>query len=55
MVFVTDSSFIQVIIVLDPCDDNNANSGYDGMPVENESCQDDDFSYTEVKIKQIMR
>ncbi|KAK3130491.1 hypothetical protein QOZ80_6BG0494100 [Eleusine coracana subsp. coracana] len=40
---------LKVKSILDPCDDNNASSGDDGMSVENESDQDDDFSDTEVR------
>ncbi|KAK3133778.1 hypothetical protein QOZ80_6AG0540890 [Eleusine coracana subsp. coracana] len=40
---------LKVKSVLDPCDDNSANSGDDGMSVENESDKDDDFSDTEVR------
>ncbi|CAM0149811.1 unnamed protein product [Urochloa decumbens] len=40
---------LKVKSVLDPCDDNNVNSGDDGMSVDNESDQDDDFSDTEVR------
>ncbi|XP_062199186.1 meiosis-specific protein PAIR2-like [Phragmites australis] len=39
---------LKVKSVLDPCDDNNINSGDDGMSLDNESDQDDDFSDTEV-------
>ncbi|CAL5073327.1 unnamed protein product [Urochloa decumbens] len=35
--------------VLDQCDDNNVNSGDDGMSVGNESNHDDDFSDSEVR------
>lgn len=44
---------MQVKSVLDPCDDNDANSR-DGLSVDNESDQDDDFSDTEVKTNQIV-
>jgi hypothetical protein len=54
MMFLTLCPFVQVKSVLDPCDDNNINSGDDGMSVDNETYQDDDFSDTEVNIKQIM-
>jgi meiosis-specific protein len=59
MVLVKDAashsfSFMQVKSVLDPCDDNNANSGDDGMTMDNESDQDDEFSDTEVKTNQIL-
>ncbi|KAL6845926.1 hypothetical protein ACP4OV_023374 [Aristida adscensionis] len=40
---------LKVKSVLDPCDDNNANSGDDGMSLDNESDHDDDFSDTEVR------
>ncbi|CAL5065257.1 unnamed protein product [Urochloa decumbens] len=40
---------LKVKSVLDPCDDNNVNSGDDGMSVDNDTDQDDDFSYTEVR------
>ncbi|KAL6601234.1 hypothetical protein ACP70R_044454 [Stipagrostis hirtigluma subsp. patula] len=40
---------LKVKSVLDPCDDNNANSGDDGMSLDNESDQNDDFSDTEVR------
>ncbi|RLM85744.1 uncharacterized protein C2845_PM04G22340 [Panicum miliaceum] len=40
---------LKVKSVLDPCDDNNVNSGDDGMSVDNESDQDGDFSDTEVR------
>ncbi|OEL12550.1 hypothetical protein BAE44_0026428 [Dichanthelium oligosanthes] len=40
---------LKVKSVLDPCDDNNVNSGDDGMSVDNESDHDDDFSDTEVR------
>ncbi|XP_062193750.1 meiosis-specific protein PAIR2-like [Phragmites australis] len=40
---------LKVKSVLDPCDDNNVNSGDDGMSLDNESDQDDDFSDTEVR------
>jgi len=39
---------LKVKSILDPCDDNNVNSGDDGMSVDNESDQDGDFSDTEV-------
>ncbi|KAG0544374.1 hypothetical protein BDA96_02G269800 [Sorghum bicolor] len=39
---------LKVKSVLDPCDDENVNSGDDGMTVDNESDHDDDFSDTEV-------
>lgn len=40
---------LKVKSVLDPCDDNNINSGDDGMSVDNGTYQDDDFSDTEVR------
>ena len=55
MTLLTACSFVQVKSVLDPCDDNNVNSGDDGMSVDNESDHDDEFSDTEVNTKQIMR
>ena len=48
MTFLTVFPFVQVKSILDPCDDNNVNSGDDGMSVDNESGQDSDFSDTEV-------
>jgi hypothetical protein len=48
MTFLTVLPFVQVKSVLDPCDDNNVNSGDDGMSVDIESDQDGDFSDTEV-------
>jgi meiosis-specific protein len=44
---------MQVKSVLDPCDENNANSGDDGMSMDNESDQGDD-SDTEVKTNQMV-
>nr|CAB3457521.1 unnamed protein product [Digitaria exilis] len=40
---------LKVKSVLDPCDDNNVDSGDDGMSVDNESDHNDDFSDTEVR------
>ncbi|KAL6640057.1 hypothetical protein ACP70R_022367 [Stipagrostis hirtigluma subsp. patula] len=40
---------LKVKSVHDPCNDNNANSGDDGMGLDNESEQNDDFSDTEVR------
>jgi hypothetical protein len=53
MMLLTVCSPVKVKSVLDPCDDDNVNSGDDGMTVDNESDHDDDFSDTEVKNKQI--
>ena len=53
MMLLTVCSSVKVKSVLDPCDDDNVNSGDDGMTVDNESDHDDDFSDTEVKNKQI--
>lgn len=38
--------------VLDPCDDNNAKSGWDEMRVDNGFDIDGDFSDTQVNIKE---
>ncbi|KAG2636041.1 hypothetical protein PVAP13_2NG419000 [Panicum virgatum] len=46
---------LKVKSVLDPCDDNNVNSGDDGMSVDNESDQDSDFSDTEVRPSEANR
>nr|CAB3453888.1 unnamed protein product [Digitaria exilis] len=44
-----DDVTVSVKSVLDPCDDNNVDSGDDGMSVDNESDHNDDFSDTEVR------
>ncbi|WVZ65480.1 hypothetical protein U9M48_014835 [Paspalum notatum var. saurae] len=44
---------LKVKSVLDPCEDNNANSGDDGMSVDNEFDKEDDFSDTEVRPSEV--
>ncbi|KAJ1290319.1 hypothetical protein BS78_02G234400 [Paspalum vaginatum] len=46
---------LKVKSVLDPCDDNDVNSGDDGMSMDNESDKDDDFSDTEVRPSEVDR
>uniref|UniRef100_A0A0D9XFF4 HORMA domain-containing protein n=1 Tax=Leersia perrieri TaxID=77586 RepID=A0A0D9XFF4_9ORYZ len=46
---------LKVKSVLDPCDDNNANSEDDNMSLDNESDQDNAFSDTEVRPSEAER
>lgn len=52
--FLMFALFMQVKSVLDPCDANDANSDDDKMSLGHESDQDDDFTDTEVKAKEII-